>query len=163
MTNYTDTQTRVNAVYRAAILETLAANPAGLDREELNEALLGGTEPPEVTRWVLEPYTPAMAQLVNDDEVCMFTEDRHDIPECVVFSLRSNCTRDQQVESDLHRESSMPDQDWNDPTNWRMTYNDAADEYANMISVECAQLLLRMKADQRFTEGEGGDQPKVFH
>jgi len=134
-TDYIDIQRAVNGIYKDALIEILAAQNGPIDRITLNTLMLGGIEPTELPRWSVEPYTPALGILLDQEVVIQY--HRFDVPEDdpahgdVVFDLRERATAEQIAASDKVMEDG-PGWNWNDPTNWRHGIDEAVEMMTNL-------------------------------
>jgi hypothetical protein len=127
MTVSIKTQAAINNVYRDALVEVLTATNKPLDREELNMQLLGGIEPVEVLRLTVEPYIPALAQLVLEGKVVQYQEGCRDGGN-ILFALRCRVSNEEKANCDmLLEQQDGKDRDWNDPSNWRRDLDDATE------------------------------------
>ena len=155
MTTAIDTQRKVNGVYKEAILEVLTATNTPLDREEFNVAVLGGQEAAELPRWIMEPYTPALAILIEEDQVVMFQnfdfDEDHDEYGKVMYALRDRVTDEQRANSDQIREEQTTF-NWNDPTNWRVPLDDAAKAVANIRKGLVVEFMMQQAMDEAMAE-----------
>ena len=163
-----DTQTLINETYRTAIVSVLEAQNGPVTREELNTLLLGGTVGPEVERLIVEPYVPALAQLVISGVICQCggrarDESEEDSP--VTFLMREKATYQQRAESSarlLTQKNQNYDQ-WNNPTLWRKDLDDAVEDSIDFRKFVVASFMAEMGTDTDLAEVLIGTVSGVVH
>lgn len=154
-----DIQKQINHVYEDALVKVITAANAPLDREQLNKLVLGGQHPAELPRWTVEPYVPALAKLVNAGTLVQY--QNHAVPEddemygAVLFDLRERTSPENIENSDKLRDG-QPVQNWNDPSNWRVDLDEAAEYVVNISKSIVASFLMKHAARQGM-ELEKGD------
>jgi len=152
-----DTQTLINETYRTAIVSVLEAQNGPITREELNTLLLGGTVGPEVERLIVEPYVPALAQLVISGVVCQCGGKTHDESEedsKVTFLMREKATYEQRAESSarLLTQKNQNYDLWNDPTRWRKDLDGAVEDSVDFRKYVITSFMEEMGTDTDLTE-----------
>lgn len=147
-----DTQTLINETYRTAIVSVLEAQNEPVTREGLNRLLLGGTVGPEVERLIVEPYVPALAQLVISGIICQcggaaLDEDGEDAT--VTFMMREKATYEQRAESEarLRNQRNQDYDKWNDPTLWRKDLDEAVEDSIDFRKYVVASFMAEVGGD----------------
>jgi len=146
MIDYTSVQTKINQIYKDALVKVIGSQNGPIDREVLNNLLLGGTLASEVERDTVEPYVPALAQLVLTDVLVQFEGKSADGGEAIVFDLYARATPEQIAESNemRGRQEHQDVEEWNDPSILRDTLEDAVHEASVRRKSIMAQGLIKM-------------------
>ena len=156
MIDYTSVQTKINQVYKDALVKVIGSQNGPIDREVLNNLLLGGTLASEVERDTVEPYVPALAQLVLTDVLVQYEGKSSDGDDAIVFDLYTRATPEQIVESNemRGRQEHQDAEEWNDPSILRDNLTDAVREAAMRRKSIIAQHLILLAMGNAGGSGE---------
>lgn len=146
MKNAAEIQTEVNNVYREAIITALTEANEPLDREQLNLRVLGGTEPAEVLRMIVEPYVPALAQLVIGGVVVQYQEGCEEGGN-VLFALAERATKEER-ENGAKILKEQPKRNWDDPSEWRKDLDSAVEVVNNFRKAAVLEFIQSSSADE---------------
>ena len=119
MTNPIATQTAVNGIYRAALVEFITSRSGPADNVEICDGVLGGVMPAEMTAGAMEPFVPALLSLVSDGTFVYYAGD--DGTMWTDLSTRATPEVQQQSAKNCQgMEAQMDSVDYDDPTNHRL-------------------------------------------
>jgi len=118
------TQTAVNDIYRAALIDFITAQNAPVNNMQIAEGVLGGVMPAEL-KGAMEPYVPAQLSLVSGRVFAYWKDPETDH---MLTDLYDRATDEQRAESNAmvsEQEARMQEKgltvDYDDPTNHRYT------------------------------------------
>lgn len=128
MTTPIDTQTKINDVYRTAILSAFDSNDEPLTNADLSGAVLGGVEAAEVMRYIKEPFVPVLVSMIaNGTLACWATDDegiRYDLFTRVDGEELERAEAGRVVAQEFSDSTYVTVAGYNDPANWRAPLDD---------------------------------------
>ena len=160
------TQTAINDIYRAALLDLLEARNEPADNWDLCEGLLGGIMPAEMQAGAMEPYIPAMLSLADEGKIAYWeSEDGIMLADLAtrVTDAEMKHTKEALEDCKDAMRSINGSTDFDDPRNHRFSKaqidqkrRERAEAEANVPSQTDIEAMLR-----RIIEGAGDNNPTV--
>ncbi len=170
-----DTQTRINDIYRRAIIALLSESNEPIDNSGMSMGILGGAQEAEVLRYIEEPYAPALVSLVANKTIACWHAKRDGSRGNKEYLLYDMYHRiDPEISNDAWEkaqefvaETYTKEGGYNNPANWRAHPDEViarvakatADDEIKRLLGNLAELATAVNKPMKDDETTGNNEP----